>query len=424
MRSQEDLFTRTMLIDLAGRVGSAALCSTWQFLSAVGATAPALSESALCELEATGFTVIPRWLPEDEVAAVLQDALALESISNQAGVGSDRRQRRDDAVRRAAKVPLHPPPASLSGHIGVRLALSSCMHGMCKVLNDARARELATLRALSPFDTELGYLYYPQGGHYERHLDVPAPTSPSRAATALREVSVLLYLDAGWQPEWGGQLRIYPDCDLAIAPVEVLPDAGTLVLLRSARIEHEVRPTHHPRHAVIGWLRAKSSATTPATAGRSRRTAPPKMASSSSGAVRAQLVGAALREAGDSIALVASELPRGFSHGALGLINAADAISATGADVFAAAEDFYFVACQFNEPETIGLQFEAVGDQLAAGDARGAAAALQGAAAELNAYSDGDGGASATVDESVGERLREASRRLEEAAEALEASSC
>ena len=70
----------------------------------------------------------------------------------------------------------------------------------------------------------------------------------------LEQVSLLLYLDADWQESWGGTLRIFgsgPD-----GTVDVTPEAGTLVLLRSAHAEHEVLATERPRHCLVGWFRA------------------------------------------------------------------------------------------------------------------------------------------------------------------------
>lgn len=108
----------------------------------------------------------------------------------------------------------------------------------------------------------LSYLYYPEGGFFERHRDAPISiwASPYREH---RDVSFLLYLDRGWQAEWGGALRIYPrdprlyppeDHAVVATHVDVLPEAGTLVLMRSSQVEHEVLKTLRPRHAAVGWF--------------------------------------------------------------------------------------------------------------------------------------------------------------------------
>ena len=63
---------------------------------------------------------------------------------------------------------------------------------------------------------------------------------------------MLLYLNPGWKPSWGGALRIFREGG---EHVDVPPEAGTLVLMRSDAVEHEVLETAAPRHCVVGWFR-------------------------------------------------------------------------------------------------------------------------------------------------------------------------
>lgn len=100
--------------------------------------------------------------------------------------------------------------------------------------------------------TSLAYLYYPEGGFYRRHVDAPPTPSPTGQH---REVSVLLYLDPAWRAEWGGALRIFPRLrEGSEEYVDVSPESGTLVLMRSPRIAHQVLETRRRRHAVVGWF--------------------------------------------------------------------------------------------------------------------------------------------------------------------------
>lgn len=136
-------------------------------------------------------------------------------------------------------------------------------------------------KQLAPFETELSYLFYPEGGFYQRHIDVPASDdgwyrlgrtaedggSFSESAVR-REISMLIYLNSNWQADWGGQLRIFPmfnkhcrtdESQLDDLPVEgstdVLPEGGTLVLMQSSRVPHEVLVTRRERQCVVGWFR-------------------------------------------------------------------------------------------------------------------------------------------------------------------------
>lgn len=161
---------------------------------------------------------------------------------------------------------LRPPPPPASGSIDVRLALCDALEGLRTALD--AAPQLAHVEPLTRFHTEVAYLLYPAGGFYERHLDTPRPAggwlrvgrAPEDGSSLLRgqtrerrTLSLLLYLNPAWDAaSWGGQLRVFLDDD---EYQDVSPTAGTLVLMRSDRVEHEVLPTVEPRQCVVGWYR-------------------------------------------------------------------------------------------------------------------------------------------------------------------------
>ena len=91
---------------------------------------------------------------------------------------------------------------------------------------------------------EAHYAHYPPGGRYIRHRD-------RMQSDSARMVSWVTYLNAGWQPEHGGLLRLY---DAAEHSVDIAPTFGTSVcFLRD--MEHEVLPAYHPRLSIAGWMR-------------------------------------------------------------------------------------------------------------------------------------------------------------------------
>jgi hypothetical protein len=159
-----------------------------------------------------------------------------------------------DAVRISRMLPLYPPPPTSAGDLDARLALAEGVRGLQAQLENAAP--LVGVPPLSTYHTELAYLYYPVGGMYRRHVDVPStrggwlPMGRARedggsfsGAALRREISMLLYLDAGWDPAWGGHLRIFePDGDdeAEERTTDVVPEGGTLVLMRSDRVPHEV----------------------------------------------------------------------------------------------------------------------------------------------------------------------------------------
>ena len=96
-------------------------------------------------------------------------------------------------------------------------------------------------------DYESHFAFYPPGAFYLRHLDRFRDDDR-------RTVSAVLYLNAQWQAEEGGALRLY----LADGEVrDVLPEAGTLVVFLSSDVPHEVLPANRDRLSLTGWFRRR-----------------------------------------------------------------------------------------------------------------------------------------------------------------------
>jgi len=92
-------------------------------------------------------------------------------------------------------------------------------------------------------DQEMHFALYPPGAFYKRHLDA----FQHRNA---RKITLICYLNEGWQDDDGGQLRMYlPEQTLDVSPI-----GGRLVCFRSELIEHEVLPATRDRLSVTGWL--------------------------------------------------------------------------------------------------------------------------------------------------------------------------
>ncbi|MFN8396205.1 MAG: 2OG-Fe(II) oxygenase [Bacteroidia bacterium] len=95
-------------------------------------------------------------------------------------------------------------------------------------------------------DFESHFAMYPPGSYYHRHLD-------QFRGTDSRKFTFILYLNFGWQPEDGGQLRIYLSGDEGETVQDIEPLACRLVCFRSANLPHEVLLTHKSRFSITGW---------------------------------------------------------------------------------------------------------------------------------------------------------------------------
>lgn len=149
-------------------------------------------------------------------------------------------------------------------------------------LDGSEALRVSINRALYAglFEFEAHFAAYPEGGFYKRHLDAfTAPAlgaSPAavmgRRAERSRVVSLVAYLNEDWKAAHGGELALWettpfgpggrPDlCALdTTAPAGLVePRAGSLVLMMSETIPHEVRPSFAPRLAIAGWFRVNQS---------------------------------------------------------------------------------------------------------------------------------------------------------------------
>ncbi len=117
---------------------------------------------------------------------------------------------------------------------------------LCEELERLRL-ELNAQAWLGLFELEMHYARYPPGAGYARHVDQPQ-------GHGQRQVSLVLYLNEGWTPAAGGELRIF-DADGGHRDIE--PMAGRLVCFLTPGREHAVRSTQRDRLSISGWFRAR-----------------------------------------------------------------------------------------------------------------------------------------------------------------------
>jgi hypoxia-inducible factor (prolyl hydroxylase) len=97
---------------------------------------------------------------------------------------------------------------------------------------------------------------YPGGGaRYVRHCDNSCDTGRGERCNG-RRLTAILYLNDGWSPLHGGELRLYaPFAPKGVPPIaDVAPIANRLILFYADyRVPHEVLPAHMARLAITTW---------------------------------------------------------------------------------------------------------------------------------------------------------------------------
>ncbi|MEH6357866.1 MAG: 2OG-Fe(II) oxygenase [Pseudomonadales bacterium] len=106
---------------------------------------------------------------------------------------------------------------------------------------------------LGLFSFESHFAHYAPGNFYKRHLDAFKGESN-------RVLSLVVYLNPDWQPEYGGELVIEV-CDAQHDAVKLTPSFGTVVVFLSEEFPHEVLPASHDRYSIAGWFRLNTSST-------------------------------------------------------------------------------------------------------------------------------------------------------------------
>ncbi|PIB35230.1 hypothetical protein BFP72_07380 [Reichenbachiella sp. 5M10] len=91
---------------------------------------------------------------------------------------------------------------------------------------------------------EFHFAHYPVGTFYKRHLD-------QFQGRNNRLISMILYLNEDWKPEYGGQLHLFLEDG---REETILPTFGRMVMFKSDVLEHEVMLTAHDRYSITGWM--------------------------------------------------------------------------------------------------------------------------------------------------------------------------
>lgn len=198
-----------------------------------------VGDAAIEALALHGFVVVDDLLNHNIVGKLAGELVAMEASGTLAiaAVGREAGRRQSAEIRRAAI-------RWFDGGTDAEMRFLAVAERLRSAIN----RRLF----LGLFDFECNFIAYPTGGFYGRHLD-------SLSGARNRVVSMIVYLDPGWQADYGGILRLWKSTDDDAETLEVVPQAGRVVLMMSEEIPHEVLPAHRPRHAIAGWWRINAS---------------------------------------------------------------------------------------------------------------------------------------------------------------------
>jgi SM-20-related protein len=197
--------------------------------------------SALSEIEKNGYVVLDNFLHNqiiEELAAIVKSKwLNQEMISAKTGkTGLSNQSVRGDYIAWLDNQESNP-------------ALQAYIRNM-----EMLRLSLNTQLFLNVQELETHFAVYPIGASYQKHLDQFKHGDKSQ--TQHRQISAILYLNQQWQTHYGGALRLYTNNDTYI---DVMPEAGRIVLFLSALFWHEVLPAQRERMSITGWFRTRAN---------------------------------------------------------------------------------------------------------------------------------------------------------------------
>lgn len=196
-----------------------------------------LFEAIARDLLAQGYSIHPGALPETLSRQLYQHLQGMpEQQFDPAGIGRDRQHTRSEAVRKDEICWI--TGESTAGQRWLQWAAD---------LQTYLNRRLF----LGLFSFESHFAHYGPGDYYKRHFDA------FRGETN-RTLSLVVYLNADWQANHGGELVLYRDADDQTG-IRVIPSFGTIVTFLSEEFPHEVLPARSDRYSIAGWFRVNTT---------------------------------------------------------------------------------------------------------------------------------------------------------------------
>ncbi|MFT0212258.1 2OG-Fe(II) oxygenase [Pseudomonas sp. F1_0610] len=195
-----------------------------------------LFERVADDLATHGWTQQNIFLPEDLTLALAQECRnrAQAGQMNQAGIGSGIDPVIKESIRGDSIMWLNEGQSpSIDRYLNL-------MDSFKNTLNQSLFLGLE--------DYECHFAWYPPGAYYKKHLDRFRDDDR-------RTVTSVLYLNEGWLPEFGGEMRMHLGANKVY---DVSPRLGTMMFFMSADWPHEVLAATKDRLSIAGWFRRRA----------------------------------------------------------------------------------------------------------------------------------------------------------------------
>lgn len=206
----------------------------------LAATTKAETQQLLDGIASVGFAVVENFLSEETITLLANEARQLQQAGamRPAGIGKNNSAQLDKNIRGDFIYWLDENDTSATQQVYLQH-----MESLRVSLNRSFYLGLSEM--------ENHYALYPAGTRYGKHLD-------QFHNSKQRQISCVLYLNHDWQPQHGGQLRLYLDEQSGQPYSDVEPIGGRLVMFQSGRFWHEVLPAARERISIAGWYKTRS----------------------------------------------------------------------------------------------------------------------------------------------------------------------
>lgn len=188
------------------------------------------------QISTQGYFIIDNFLNEDEYSSLRATAKQWhqDGLYKRAKIGKNLNAQQHDQIRTDQIFWID----DQAEHAGIQAYLS-------KTATIAQALNQNLFLGLYEFEAH--FAAYSSGTFYRKHSDQFATTKD-------RKISCVYYLNKHWEPNFGGELKLYSLDDQLIT--SVLPQGNRFICFDS-ELPHEVCVTHQTRYSLSGWMKVR-----------------------------------------------------------------------------------------------------------------------------------------------------------------------